>query len=236
MTSSIPEGTNRWSVTGSVLSVVSLFVAITVVVVAILLSQFGTVQGGTPPLRSIDEAVGGTSGGLDAPWRPIRGRWTTSNQGASVDRPGERLSLAVRPVGGVNGTIEVTGRLTDGWSVVWRWQDPGSYGLAVVNPSNRTLSLVAVVSDRTRLLAQVPVRIDLRPDADHTVAVELVGPMVKVMIDGEVVAGAREDRLTGGTAAGVAVIGPDHQALFTRFRTRPPAPPQVHQVGTEGSP
>ncbi len=213
----------------SLLPSLALFLAMAVVVVTVLLSQFGTVRGGSPPLAGHDEAVGGAAtGALAAPWRAVRGDWARTDGGAAVATPGDRLSVAVRPVGGVDGTIEVTGGdVVDGWSVVWRWQDPGSYGLAVVEPSEGTVSLVAVVSDRTRLLAQaaLPADVDLA-----TVAVELSGPVAKVRVDGAVVVAGRDDRLTTGTDAGVAVVGDASGATFDRFRTRPPDGATVREV------
>lgn len=208
------------------------------VVVTLLLSQFGTVSGGAQPMRALDEPVGAsTSGELADGWRPIRGRWATGAGGARVVAGGERLSVAVRPVGGVDGTIEVGGLAdVDGWSVVWRWQDPGTYGLVVFEPTEATVSLVAVVSDRTRLLAQGPLpRLDGRADAGRLVSVALEGSVVKVRMDGELVVAGRDDRLRWGSDAGVGVVRagadpPDHQARFTRFASRPPEPVRARAV------
>lgn len=203
------------------LATVAVFLLVASVVVALLLSQFGTVRSGDRPLRTIDEPVGATTdGGLGESWQAIRGRWSTAPQGATVAEPDERISVAVRPVGGVDGTIEVTGPAeVEGWSVVYRWVDPGTYGLVVLEPDAGEISVVAVVSDRTRLLGTAAL-----PSADaalRTVAVELAGPVARVRVDGELVVAGRDDDLDG-TSAGVALIGAAPGARFDRFRSSPP--------------
>lgn len=216
---------------GAALLVVGCFLAMTVVVVTVLMSQFGTVRDEARPLRRIDEAIEGDRG-LPAGWRAVRGGWTTSGDGAAVGRAGERLSVAVRPVGGVEGTVEIDGLGdADGWAVVWRWEDPGTYGLVVVEPSEGSISIVAVVSDRTRLLSQaaLPEAGEVGGDG-RTVAVEMAGPVVKVRVDGEVVVAGRDDRLATGTAAGIAVVGAGEGARFTHFRSAPPAGARVRTV------
>ncbi|CAN5701444.1 hypothetical protein BH24ACT4_BH24ACT4_18510 [soil metagenome] len=205
-----------------------------IVVVAILLSQFGTIRGGAPPLDRREEDLTGT-GNLGRPWRAIRGEWSRTEVGAAVTRPGDRLSVAVRPVGGVDGSLEVTGLTgVDGWSLVWRWEDAGTYGLVVVEPSEGSISLVEVVSDRTRLLAEAP----LPPagNAPGAVVIELAGPVVKARIDGAVAVAGRADRLTTGTLAGVAVLGEPDGARFASFRSQPPEAAEVREVEPGGAP
>lgn len=195
---------------------VGLFAVMAVVVVAILLSQFGTVRDASSPVARRDEAVGGEG------WDDVRGRWETGADGARVVEAGPDLSVAVRPVGGLDGEVVVDGTFGgDGWGVVVRWLDAGTYGLVVVEPDEGTISLVAVVSDRTRLLgtAALPEGPD---DAVRSVAVEMDGPVLEVHVDGELAVAGRDDDLTRGTHAGVAVVGDVPDARFTRFRSGPP--------------
>lgn len=212
----------------------AVLVLLAVAVVTVLMSQFGTVRGGATELGTLDDPVGGEgTGALDAPWSAVRGDWARAGGAAVVTDAGDRLSVAVRPVGGVDGTVAVDGPAdVDGWSVVWRWEGPGSYGLAVVEPSEGTVSLVAVVSDRTRLLGQA--RLPSPPVG--SVEVELDGPVVRARIDGEVVVAGREDDLVDGTHAGVAVVGDADGARFTRLRTRPPGSATVRTVEPEAGP
>lgn len=231
--SSGPVAARRRTGVGAALGPVAVVAVMAGLVVSLLLSQFGTVRGGAQPMRAVDEPVGASTGGeLAEGWRPIRGRWATGAGGARVVAVGERLSVAVRPVGGVDGTIEVTGPVdTDGWAVVYRWSDPGTYGLVVLAPGSGEVSLVAVVSDRTRLLARAPLAATAGPPA--AVLVELDGPVARVRVDGELVVAGREDDLDG-TWAGVGLLGDETGARFARFRTGPPEGPQVRTIEPEG--
>ncbi|HEX7132053.1 MAG TPA: hypothetical protein VF228_05725 [Iamia sp.] len=194
----------------------ALFAAMVVVVIGVLLSQFGTVRDTEHPLDTHDEAVGGDG------WDEVRGRWESGPGGARVAEAGPQLSVAVRPVGGVDGRVEVDGTFGgEGWAVVVRWADPGTYALAVVEPDEGTISLVGVVADRTRLLGSAA----LPPgesDAPRTVAVELDGPVMEVRVDDVLAVAGRDDDLTAGTHAGVAVLGEVPDARFDRFRSAPP--------------
>lgn len=199
---------------------VVLFGVMVVVVIGILLSQFGTVRDASSPLARRDEAV------LADGWDEVRGRWDAGADGARVTEAGPQLSVAVRPVGGVDGRVVVDGTFGGaGWAVVVRWSDPGTYGLVVVEPDEGTISLVAVVSDRSTLLgaAALPPGADGRadPDAVRSVAVELDGPVMEVRVDGVLAVAGRDDDLVDGTHAGVAVVGDEPDARFTRFRSAP---------------
>ncbi len=215
----------------SAVTTVLLFLLMGGVVIAILLSQFGTVRDASHPLATRDEAVGG------AGWDQVRGRWAVGEDGARVEAAGPELSVMVRPVGGVEGTVEVEGRPATGWGVVVRWHDPGTYGLVVVEPDERTVSLVAVVHDRTRLLDTGALPEggpdDRGDDGARTVSVELDGPVMRVRVDGTLVAAGRDDDLATGTRAGVAVVGDDDGARFTRFRTAPPEDAGTRMITSE---
>lgn len=205
-----------------------LFAAMVVVVVAILLSQFGTVRDAEHPLDRHDGTVGG------AGWDAVRGGWGTGADGAHVAEPGRELSVLVRSVGGVDGTVEVEGPLTRGWAVVVRWSGPGTYALAVAEPDEGTISLVGVVADRTRLLGSGPLPAG---DGPRTVAVELDGPVLEVRVDGTLAVAGRDDDLATGTHAGVAVLGDEpgaSDARFTRFRTAPPDPAGTRMITEDG--
>jgi len=209
-----------------------LFAAVAAVVIAVLLSQFGTVRDAASPLARRDEAVGG--GG----WDQVRGRWSGGDDGYRVTEPGRDLSVAVRPVGGVDGVVEVDGTFGgDGWAVVVRWAGPGTYALAVVEPDEGTISLVGVVHDRTRLLGTAPLPTEGVDAADpHTVAVELRGPVMDVSVDGRLAVAGRDDDLTSGTHAGVAVLGEVPGARFTRLRTTPPEPAGTRMITPQEGP
>ncbi|HEV7721703.1 MAG TPA: hypothetical protein VGO60_10480 [Iamia sp.] len=200
----------------SVAMTLGLFAVMVVVVIGILLSQFGTVRDAASPVQRHDEAVGGDG------WDDVRGRWETGPDGARVAEAGPQLSVAVRPVDGVDGEVEVQGTFGgDGWAVVVRWADPGTYALVMVEPDEGTISLVSVVSDRSRLLGSAA----LPPGDDgavRSVAVALDGPVMDVRVDGVLAVAGRDDDLTDGTHAGVAVVGDHPGARFTHFRSAPP--------------
>ncbi len=215
---------------------VVVFGVMVVVVIGILLSQFGTVRDASSPIARHDEAV------LHDGWDEVRGRWEPGADGARVAEAGPQLSVAVRPVGGVDGRIVVDGTFGGpGWAVVVRWADPGTYGLVVVEPDEGTISLVAVVSDRSRLLgaAALPPGGDdgrNRPGAARSVAVELDGPVLEVRVDGVLAVAGRADDLVDGTHAGVAVVGDVPDARFTRFRSAPPDEAGTRMVTPEEGP
>ncbi|HMJ78249.1 MAG TPA: hypothetical protein VK507_19870 [Iamia sp.] len=194
---------------------IGLFAVMVVVVIGILMSQFGTVRDAASPIQRHDEAVGGDG------WDDVRGRWETGPDGARVTEAGPQLSVAVRPVGGVDGEVVVDGTFGAGWAVVVRWTDPGTYALVVVEPDEGTISLVSVVSDRSRLLGSAAL-----PPGDEgavrSVAVALDGPVMDVRVDGVLAVAGRDDDLADGTHAGVAVVGDGPDARFTRFRSAPP--------------
>jgi hypothetical protein len=207
-----------------------LFAVMVVIVTGILLSQFGTVRDAASPIGRHDEAVGGDG------WDDVRGRWETGGDGARVTESGPQLSVAVRPVGGVDGEVTVDGAFGgDGWGVVVRWLDAGTYGLVVVEPSEGTISLVGVVADRSRLLgtAALPHGDDGDEDAVRSVAVELDGPVMEVRVDGVLAVAGRDDDLAAGTHAGVAVVGDVPEARFTRFRSAPPAEAGTRMITPE---
>ena len=212
----------------SVALTILVFAVMVVVVIGILLSQFGTVRDAASPIQRHDGAVGG------AGWDAVRGRWEVGSDGARVAEPGPRLSVLVRPVGGVDGRIAVEGTFGgDGWAVVVRWIDPGTYGLVVVEPDEGTISLVAVVSDRTRLLGSAALPPG-DPDAIRTVEAELTGPVVDVRVDGELAVAGRDDDLAEGRHAGVAVLGDVPDARFARFRSAPPDDAGTRMVAPGG--
>lgn len=200
----------------SILLTFGLFAVMVVVVIGILLSQFGTVRDASSPISRIDEPVAGDG------WDQVRGTWDVGPDGARVTQPGPQLSVAVRPVAGVDGQVVVDGTFSgDGWAVVVRWAGPGDYALVVVEPDEDAISLVAVVSDRSTLLGVAA----LPPgdaDAVRSVAVELDGPVMEVRVDGALAVAGRDDDLADGTHAGVAVLGEVPDARFTRFRSGPP--------------
>jgi hypothetical protein len=139
-------------------------------------------------------------------------------------------------VGGVDGEVTVDGTFGgDGWGVVVRWSGPGTYAVVVVQPDEDTISLVGVVADRSRLLGTAA----LPPGDDDTirsVAVALDGPVMDVRVDGVLAVAGRDDDLTAGTHAGVAVVGDVPAARFTRFRSAPPAEASTHMVTPEEGP
>lgn len=221
----------------SVALTLGLFAVMVVVVIGILLSQFGTVRDAASPIARHDEPVGGSEDGpLGGGWDEIRGTWAVGPDGARVTEAGPQLSVAVRPVGGVDGEIVVDGTFGgEGWAVVVRWSGPGTYALVVVEPEEGTISLVGVVSDRSRLLGTAAL-----PEGDdaavRSVAVELDGPVIDVRVDGELAVAGRDDDLADGTHAGVAVLGDVPDARFTRFRSAPPDDAGTRMVTPEEGP
>jgi hypothetical protein len=221
-----------------------VFLAVGVAVVALLLSQFGTIRDTASPVVALDEDLTRPAAGpLPAPWRDARGAWATGPEGAGATDAAPQLTMAVRPLDGVDGTVAVSGPLdVDGWSVVARWVDSGSYALAVVEPDEGTVSLVAVVSDRTRLLGTGPLPPPpegVAADGVREVAIGADGPILEVRVDGVLVTAGREDDLTTGTHAGIAVMGDGAavaEARFTRLRTRPPEEPGTRTVTPGGGP
>ena len=212
---------------------VAVMALMIVVVTSVLLSQFGTVRASAEPLDRRDEPAGGGAGELSGGWRAVRGQWSRGSNGLGVTAAGDRLSMAVRPVGGLDGIVSVSGLANvDGWSIVWRWKDAGTYGLVVFEPSEASASVVEVLANRTHLLATAPL---LGEGSGAGVAtVEMRGPIVRVFVDDELVVAGRSDELVSGASAGVSVVGAGTGASFERFVTRPLARASSRVIPSEG--
>jgi len=118
------------------------------------------------------------------PWRAEAGTWGVVAGQAAVTTPAQGHSLAVVPLGGGDGTVQVRlAKVVNGAGIVFRYQDPLNYWAVVAVPYYATWAVSKTVGGHTSGMGSTGLS---AVQDGTTVAVRLVGGTIDVAVEGQV--------------------------------------------------